>query len=93
MADGSVVTTTPVAATIVPANPGIFVKPGTEDTGVIYHGSSSAIGIVSVDGTVTAGDVATVTVEDRSYSYTAVSGDTLDSIRDNLITLINQDPR
>ena len=41
----------------------------------------------------TAGDVATVTIEDRSYSYTVQSGDTLDSVRDTLIALINQDPK
>jgi phage tail sheath gpL-like len=92
MGDGSVVNTTPVAVTIVPANPGVFTV-GSSGVGVIYHGSSSAVGIISVDGTVTAGDVATVTVEDRSYSYTVQSSDTLDSIRDNLIALINQDPK
>jgi uncharacterized protein (TIGR03437 family) len=60
---------------------------------VALHGSSAAIGIVSVDGTVTANDVATVTVENRSYTYTVQSGDTLDSIRDNLVALINADPK
>lgn len=93
MMDGRVLTTTPVAVTIVPANPGIFTQPGTDSVGVVFHGSSSATGIVSVDGTATAGDVATVTIEDRSYSYTVVTGDSLDSIRDNLITQINQDPK
>lgn len=88
--DGTVQTTTPVAVTIVSANPGIYTQPGTSPArAVAYHGSSSAIGIVSVDGTVTANDVATVTVQDRSYSYTVQSGDTLDTIRDNLVALIN----
>jgi uncharacterized protein (TIGR03437 family) len=91
MPDGSVVNTTPVAVTIVPANPGIFTSDGK--TGVLFHGSSYATGIISVDGTVTAGDVATVAIEGRNYSYTVQSGDTLDSIRDNLIALINQDPK
>lgn len=82
--------TTPVAVTIVPANPGIFTQPNTNPArAVAFHGSSKAIGIVSVDGTVEANDVATVTVQDRSYSYTVQSGDTLDTIRDNLIALIN----
>ena len=92
--DGSVMVTTPVAVTIVPANPGIYSQPNTTPSvGVIYHASSSATGIVSVDGTVTAGDTATVTIEDRSYTYTVASGDTLDSIRDALVNLINQDPK
>ncbi len=43
----------------------------------MYHGSSSATGIVSVDGTATAGDTATVGIEDRMYTYTVQSGDTL----------------
>ena len=90
---GGVVTTTPVAVTVVPANPGIFTSNPDTRAAVAYHASSSAIGIVSVDGTVTAGDIATVTVEDRSYSYTAVTGDTLDTVRDNLVALINQDPK
>ena len=88
--DGTVLTTTPVAVTIVSANPGIYTQTGTNPAmAVAFHGSSSAIGIVSVDGTVSANDVATVTVQDRSYSYTVQAGDTLDTIRDNLVALIN----
>jgi uncharacterized protein (TIGR03437 family) len=82
--------TTPVAVTIVPANPGIFTQANTSPArAMAFHGSSSAVGIVSVDGTVTANDVATVTIQDRKYSYTVQSGDTLDTIRDNLVALIN----
>ena len=93
-ADGLVMVTTPVAVTIVTANPGIYTQPGTNPVlGVAFHGSSSATGIVSVDGTATAGDTATVTIEDRSYTYTVQSGDTLDTIRNGLVALINQDPK
>jgi sugar lactone lactonase YvrE len=92
--DGSVSVTTPVAVTIVVANPGIYAQPNTvPSVGVVYHASSSATGIVSVDGTPSAGNVATVTIEDRSYSYTVASGDTLDTIRDALVALINTDPK
>jgi hypothetical protein len=92
--DGSVMVTTPVAVTIVVANPGIYAQPNTQPSvGVVYHASSSAAGVVSVDGTATSGDTATVTIEDRSYTYTVQSGDTLDSIRDALVSLINQDPK
>lgn len=90
---GGVISTTPVAVTIVPANPGIFTNSAQTDAAVAFHASSNATGIVSVDGTVTAGDVATVTIEDRAYTYTAVSGDTLDTVRDNLVALINSDPK
>ena len=98
--DGRVVVTTPVAVTIVPQNPGIYSQSGTPDpvlpsatVGLVYHGFNEAVGVVSVDGTAIAGDTATVTIEERSYSYTVESGDTLDNIRDALIYLINQDPK
>src|ERR1035441_3477890 len=75
--DGSVMVTTPVAVTIVGANPGIYAKPGTTPSvGLIYHSSSSATGILSVDGTAVAGDTATVGIESRTYTYTVQSGDT-----------------
>jgi hypothetical protein len=98
--DGSAVVTTPVAVTIVPQNPGIYAQSGTPDpvlpsatVGLVYHGSNAAVGVVSVDGTASAGDSATVTIEERSYTYTVQSGDRLDNIRDALIYLINQDPK
>ena len=92
--DGTVMVTTPVAVSIVTANPGIYAKPGTSPSvGLVYHASSSATGIVSVDGTATAGDTATVGIEDRTYTYTVQSGDTLTGIRDALVNLINQDPK
>jgi phage tail sheath gpL-like len=92
--DGSVIVTTPVAVTIVTANPGIYTQAGTNPVaGVVLHGSSNATGLISVDGTATANDTATVTVEDRTYTYTVLTGDTLDSIRDGLVALINQDPK
>jgi uncharacterized protein (TIGR03437 family) len=96
MNDGSIMFTTPIAVTIVTQNPGIFTQPGfTQDPrpGVILHGSSEAMGVILVDGTVNANDVASVTIEDRTYSYTVQSADTLDSIRDGLVTQINQDPK
>ncbi len=88
---GDVQVTTPVAVTIVPANPGIFTQAGTNPPmGVAFHGSSYATAIVSVDGTTTANDSCTITVQDRTYTYTVQAGDTLDTVRDNLIALINQ---
>jgi uncharacterized protein (TIGR03437 family) len=98
--DGSVMVTTPVAVTIVPQNPGIYAQSGTPDpvlpsatVGLVYHGSSSATGVISVDGSAVAGDTATVMIEERSYTYAVQSGDTLDNIRDALVGVINQDPQ
>ena len=96
MSDGTIQVTSPVAVTIVPANPGVFPQPGDTNSppaGLVLHGSSRATGIVSVDGTTTANDVVTVTVEDRAYSYTVQSTDSLASVRDNLVALISQDPK
>jgi uncharacterized protein (TIGR03437 family) len=91
--DGSVMVTTPVAVTIVAANPGIYAKPGTTPSvGLIYHASSNATGILSVDGSATAGDTATVGIESRTYTYTVQTGDTVTGVRDALVNLINQDP-
>jgi uncharacterized protein (TIGR03437 family) len=92
--DGSITVTTPIAMTIVPQNPGIFADPGPDPrNAVIFHGSTQASGTVSVDGSINAGDTGTVTIEDRSYTYTVQAGDTLASVRDALINLINQDPK
>jgi hypothetical protein len=87
--------TNPVGVVIVPENPGIYTYGGDLDPrpAVAVHGSSNASGTISVDGSVNAGDVATVTIEDRSYTYTVQEGDTLAIIRDALIERINQDER
>jgi uncharacterized protein (TIGR03437 family) len=71
-------------------NPGIFAMPGTDPRpGIAYHGSSYATATVSVDGSIAPGDIATILIEDRTYSYTVQSSDDLATIRDGLIALIN----
>jgi uncharacterized protein (TIGR03437 family) len=96
MSDGSIMVTTPIAVSVVTQNPGIFTQAGyTQDPkpGVVFHGSNSANGAVLVDGTINAGDVATITIENRTYSYTVQSTDTLQSVRDALVAAVNQDPK
>ncbi len=92
--NGTTTFTSPVAATIVVANPGLEGQAGTlnPQIGIAYHYSSNATAIVSVDGSANAGDVATVTIRDRSYNYTVQATDTLDSIRDALIAEMQVDP-
>jgi uncharacterized protein (TIGR03437 family) len=91
--DGRVIITDAVAVPIVTANPGVFAEEGTDPrVGIVTHYSSYATGTISVDGTANAGDIATVLIEDRPYSYTVVTGDTLESIRDALIQMINDNP-
>ena len=93
--NGSVMFTSAVALTIVPANPGLYFQGGTSDPqqAIIYHGTSNATAIVSVDGGIAANSVATITVSGRSYSYTASVLDSLDTIRDALIVQLNTDPQ
>jgi len=95
MSDGSVQVTSPVAVSIVPANPGVLSQDPTANPRVAlaYHALSQAHGVVSVDGTAAAGDTESVTIGSRTYTYTTGPGDTLDSIRDNLLALIDTDPQ
>ena len=92
-ADGTVSVTTSVAVPITPQNPGIFASPGEDPrVAVAYHANSSATVSILVDGTITAGDTATITIEDRAYTYTVQAGDTLAGIRDYFILQINSNP-
>ncbi len=86
--------TSPVAVTVVGANPGVYGQSGTSnpELAVATHYSSYATAIVSVDGSINGGDVATVSIRGRAYNYTVQSTDTLDTVRDALIAQIQQDP-
>jgi len=88
--DGSTTVTNAVGVPVVEENPGIFAANGTDPRPALaYHTSGNAIALVDVDGTPTAGDVDTLIIGSSYYSYTVQSTDTLQSIRDGLITLIN----
>ena len=92
--DGRITATNAVGVPIIEQNPGIFGYGGVDPRpAVALHFSSYATGTISVDGTATAGDTATVKIEDRSYTYTVKTDDTLAKIRDGLINLINADPK
>jgi uncharacterized protein (TIGR03437 family) len=93
--DGSIMVTTPVAASIVIANPGIFASQDGTATppAIAFHSSSYATAILSIDGTVHAGDTGTITIGDNSYSYTVQSSDTLESVRDALVSQMSGDPQ
>ena len=94
-ADGSVTVTTAVNIQVQEQNPGIFADstPGAQEPRAVIatHASSFATGTVSVDGSIQAGDVGTVTVGGVSYSYTVVAADTLITVRDKFVALINAD--
>lgn len=88
--DGTVTVTSAVNIPVAQQNPGIFANPGEDPrAAVALHSSNYATGTVSVDGSINAGDVGTVTVGDATYTYTVQSSDTLASVRDAFIALIN----
>jgi uncharacterized protein (TIGR03437 family) len=61
--DGSLTITTPEGVSIVGANPGIFAQDGIDPRpGYVYHAFQNGTGVVSVDGSITAGDIGTITV-------------------------------
>jgi len=94
-ADGSITVTSPVAATIVPQNPGIYAEPGNDPRpGIVYHGSSSAFNLVDVDGAIQAGDIASLIIgpNGTTYNYTVQASDTLATVRDALVAAINSAP-
>ncbi len=92
--DSSITVSAPVAVTIVGQNPGIFAEDAPSDPrpGIVYHGSSSANDLITVNGTITAGDIGGVTIGSATYSYTVQATDTLGSVEAALINLINSAP-
>ncbi len=90
--DGSVIATTAIAVPIDNQNPGIFAMEGEEPRQVVaYHATSNATGTITVDGSVNEGDVGTITIAGRTFAYTVKADDTLDSVRDAFVQLINSD--
>lgn len=91
--DGSVIATSALAVPIDDSNPGIFAEDGDEPrVAIAYHATSYATGVITVDGAIEEGDVGSITVQNRTYTYTVKADDTLDSVRDALVALINSNP-
>lgn len=93
--DGAVTVTNATPVYIAPANPGLFNAPSYANqprpwpaSGAL-HQPGNPTSVVSIDGTAAAGDQATITVNGRNYTYTEVSGDTLESVVNALVKLIN----
>jgi uncharacterized protein (TIGR03437 family) len=88
--DGTITATNAISVPVVQENPGIFAGSGSDPRPVLaYHADGNAVAVVDIDGSATAGDVATITIGGNSYNYTVQATDTLQSIRDGLIVLIN----
>jgi uncharacterized protein (TIGR03437 family) len=92
--NGAVDSTAAVSVPIVPANPGLFAQPGAyPQSGIAIHGTNKGTAVVDIGGTITANDVATVNINSVLYNYTVQATDTLATIRDALIALINKDAK
>jgi uncharacterized protein (TIGR03437 family) len=99
--DGSVTVTDAMGFNLAPENPGIYAQVTDSNGNPIpdprpayaYHGSSYAVDIVSVDGTINGGDVATIQIQDRIYNYMVQATDTNLSVEDSLIVMINANPQ
>ncbi len=88
--DGNITVSTAVAIRLISQNPSVYTSKSLQPSpGVAYHSSSNATATVSVDGTANGGDTATVKIRDRAYTYIVQATDTLYSVRDNLIAMIN----
>lgn len=75
---------------IATANPGIFTTTNTQlGPAMAVHSSNYASAVVSVDGSISAGDIGTITIAGKDYKYTVQSSDTLTTVRDALIAAIN----
>jgi uncharacterized protein (TIGR03437 family) len=93
---GSATVTNATPAYIAPANPGLFSQP---QPGVpppypaagAKHQRGNPSAVVSIDGSVKAGDTATIGVNGTNYTYTVQGSDTLGSIVTALVNLINAD--
>ncbi len=91
-----VTTTTAVPLIIAPANPGLFAVPSQSNPRPAYspqHQSGNPSATFTVGFTsAQAGDVATVTINSRAYTYTVTATDTLATITNGIISAI-KDPQ
>lgn len=90
-ADGSVTVTNASPINMAPASPGLFGQTNAQEPRPAFGAlhSSAATAAVDLEGTVQAGDVATISVNGTAYSYTVQSADTLASIVTGLVNKIN----
>lgn len=97
--DGSVTVTNATPVYIAGANPGLFATPVVPGQSPVlrpanaaYHQSGNPEAVIDFEGTINAGDTATITINSRAYTYSVVASDTLTTIVQNLVNKINAAP-
>jgi uncharacterized protein (TIGR03437 family) len=91
-ADGSITVSNPQAVSVVPANPGIFAADGTDPRPAkLYHAFTNSTGVLSIDGSIVAKDVGSIVIAGTPYTYTVLATDTLATITQAFIDMINAD--
>ena len=88
--NGEITVSSAVAVRLIEQNPSVYTLDSPAPApGIAYHYSSHATATVSVDGAANPGDTPAIYIRDRKYTYRVQATDTLNTIRDNLISLIN----
>ncbi|MBV8817108.1 MAG: hypothetical protein JO022_02055, partial [Acidobacteriaceae bacterium] len=92
--DGGITVTNALPLTLAPANPGLFSAAGTVPRPALQpmHAAGNPSTAIDISGTVQAGDVAKITINGRSYTYTVQSSDSLSGIVNGLVSAINNAP-
>ncbi|MGH9585135.1 MAG: hypothetical protein ACRD4O_19625, partial [Bryobacteraceae bacterium] len=90
-ADGTVSVTNASPINMAPASPGLFGQPNAQEPRPAYDAlhSPAATATIDLEGTVQAGDVATISVNGAAHSYTVQTADTLATIVTGLVNAIN----
>lgn len=97
-ADGSTIVSNATPMYIAPANPGLFNaqafsgQPRPWPAYGALHQLGNPTAVVSIDGSIKAGDIATITIAGKAYNYTVVAADSLATITQNLVNQINGAP-
>jgi uncharacterized protein (TIGR03437 family) len=89
--DGSVTVTNASPINIAAASPGLFQQPNAPQPAPAFAAlhAAAASATIDLEGTVQAGDTATITIAGTSHSYTVQSSDTLATIINGLVNAIN----
>ncbi len=90
--NGSITVSTPAPIILATSNPGLFGGSATSDVRPAYgalHQAGNPSATISIDGTPTAGDIITLTVNGRNYTHTVTSTDTLITVVTALVSSIN----